>query len=412
MPFRSAKRLFCRVSAPLCRWLRWLTGGSWKRVLAAVVLMIAIAGSGGFLLISLGLVSISASSGHWAATGWVLHYAMRRAVSTQSMGIEVPSLDDPALVLKGAGHYETGCATCHGAPGRERSLIAQQMMPEPPLLLPRIEHWEPQELFWIVKNGVKFTAMPAWPASKREDEVWALVAFLQAMPEMSTARYRALALGERAADATNPVTPDHLRSLGDPLGPVLANCNRCHAVDGGGRGQGAVPRLAGQSEAYLLGTLQAYANGKRHSGIMQPIATGLEPPVLQALARHFAELPAPGKVDEPTASPAAIARGRQLAERGVPARGVPSCIHCHGPKRSPRNPMYPGITGQYASYLKQQLELFTAGTRGGSAYAHVMHSAAQRLTPEQMQDLADYYASLPQQGAPTMASEPTSQQQR
>ncbi|MFL9813958.1 c-type cytochrome [Stutzerimonas sp. VN223-3] len=403
-----------RLSTPLRRWLRWLTGGSWKRVLAAVALMIAVAGSGGFLLISLGLVSISASSGHWAATGWVLHYAMRRAVSTQSMGIEVPPLDDPALVLKGAGHYETGCVTCHGAPGRERSLIALQMTPEPPFLPPRIERWEPQELFWIVKNGVKYTAMPAWPASKREDEVWAMVAFLQALPEMSTARYRELALGERAADAAEPVTPDHLRSLGDPLGPVLANCNRCHAEDGGGRGQGAFPRLAGQSEAYLLGTLQAYANGKRHSGIMQPIAAGLEPPVLQALARHFAELPTVSRTDAPAPTPAVLAEGKTLAKRGVPERGIPSCVHCHGPKTGPRNPMYPNIAGQYASYLKQQLELFNSGTRGGGEYAQIMHSAAQRLTPEQMQALADYYASLPQQVASTLATKPAavSPQQR
>jgi cytochrome c553 len=409
MSFRAARRMLRRASAPLrC----WLTGGSWKRALAAFALMGALASVGAFVLVSLGLVSVSASSGHWKATGWMLHYAMRRAVSTQSMGIKVPPLDDPALMLKGAGHYETGCVPCHGAPGREQSLIAQQMTPEPPFLPPRIEGWKAQELFWIVKNGVKFTAMPAWPAQQRDDEVWAMVAFLQALPRMSAERYQRLALGERADEAAKPVTPDHLRPLQDPLGPVLANCNRCHAADGGGRGQGAFPRLAGQSEAYLLGTLQAYAEGKRHSGIMQPIAAGLDPLVLQALARHFAELPVVSRTDAPAPTPAALAQGKTLAERGVPERGIPSCVHCHGPKASPRNPMYPSISGQYASYLKQQLELFTSGTRGGSEYAHIMHSAARRLTPEQIRDLADYYASLPAKAAPQTASEPASQQQR
>ena len=132
MPFQSAKRMVQRCSAPLRRWLYWLTGGSWKRVVAAVALLAALAGTGAFVLVSLGLVSISASSGHWKATGWMLHYAMRRAVSTQSMGIEVPPLDDPALLLKGAGHYHTGCLACHGAPGKERSLIVQQMTPAIP----------------------------------------------------------------------------------------------------------------------------------------------------------------------------------------------------------------------------------------------------------------------------------------
>ncbi len=390
MPFQPARRMLRRGLASLRRWLCWLTGGSWRRVVAAVALLAALAGTGAFVLVSLGLVSISASSGHWKATGWLLHYAMRRAVSTQSMGIEAPPLDDPALVLKGAGHYHTGCLACHGAPGQARSLIVQQMTPEPPFLPPRVAHWTPQELFWIVKHGVKFTAMPAWPAQQRDDEVWAMVAFLRAMPSLSPERYRQLALGGRSDDTFDP-----LRSLQDPLGPVLANCNRCHGEDGGGRGEGAFPRLAGQSEAYLLGALQAYASGERHSGVMQPIAAGLEPEVREALAQHYAELPPVSRTDAPEPTPDVLAQGLSLAERGVPERGIPSCLHCHGPKNGPRNPMYPNLAGQYARYLKLQLELFTAGKRGGTEYAHIMHSAAQRLTSEQMQALADYYASLP-----------------
>ena len=404
MPFRSARRILRRGSSRLRRWLCWLTSGSWKRALAAVALMAALAGMGGFVLASLGLVSISASSGHWKTTGWLLHYAMRRAVSTQSMGIEAPPLDDPGLVLKGAGHYETGCAICHGAPGRERSPIVRGMTPEPPLLAPRIKQWEPQELFWIVKHGIKYTAMPAWPTANRDDEIWAMVAFLQALPAMSEQRYRELALNVRAenresASAGRPGSPK------GALETVLADCSRCHGADGGGRGDGAVPRLAGQSEAYLLGTLQAYASGKRHSGIMQPVAAGLEPQLLRAAAKHYAELSVTAIADDSTAAPGVLAHGKQLAERGIPERGIPSCVHCHGPKRSPRNPMYPDIAGQYAGYLKQQLDLFTAGTRGGSEYVHIMHSAAQRLTPEQIQALADYYASLPPEMATLTAEQ-------
>ena len=37
--------------------------------------------------------------------------------------------------------------------------------------------WSDEELFWIVKNGFKYTGMPAWPAQGRDDEVWAQVAF-------------------------------------------------------------------------------------------------------------------------------------------------------------------------------------------------------------------------------------------
>jgi len=64
------------------------------------------------------------------------------------------------------------------------------MTPHPPYLLPIVDQWEPQELFHNVKHGVKFTGMPAWPTQQRDDEVWAMVAFLQKFPELSEQEYR------------------------------------------------------------------------------------------------------------------------------------------------------------------------------------------------------------------------------
>jgi cytochrome c553 len=90
-----------------------------------------------------------------------------------------------------------------------------------------------------------------------------------------------------------------------------------------------------------------------------------------------------------------IERGKAIASRGIPSQRVPICVHCHGPGATHRNPAYPGLAGQDAAYLILQLELFKKGHRGGSAYAHLMRPVATRLTPEQMRDVALYYASLP-----------------
>ena len=53
------------------------------------------------------------------------------------------------------------------------------MLPVPPDLGAAVPTWQPNELFWIVKNGLKYTGMPGWAAQGRDDEVWAVVAFLQ-----------------------------------------------------------------------------------------------------------------------------------------------------------------------------------------------------------------------------------------
>src|SRR3989337_1213280 len=104
---------------------------------------------------------------------------MRKSVETHSSDIEVPPLDDPALARRGAGHYAASCAPCHGAPGVARSAVTKAMTPPPPYLPEQVPAWQDAELFWIVRHGVKFTGMPAWPALQRSDEVWAMVAFLR-----------------------------------------------------------------------------------------------------------------------------------------------------------------------------------------------------------------------------------------
>ena len=377
------------------RTLSWLEGSRLRRLLIGALGVLALLGLGAGVITSAGLVSISASSGHWPVTSWFLHYSMRRAVSTQAIGIETPdNLDDPSLILKGAGHYETGCLACHGAPGREQSLIVRQMTPEPPFLPPRIGHWNDRELFWIVRHGIKFTAMPAWPALNRDDEVWAMVAFLRQLPTMSPERYRELALGEASA----PESTGLLRSGADPIAAVLSNCTRCHGADGGGRGSGAFPMLAGQNQAYLVASLQAYANGNRASGVMQPIAASLDDKQKEQLAAHYASMPKASTNRSAEADLQAVARGGELASRGARAGKVPPCIHCHGPSDTTRNPLYPDLAGQYPAYLALQLELFAKGERGGTEYADIMHRAANRLTPQQIHDLAQFYASLKPSG--------------
>lgn len=367
--------------------------GGTKRWMFKIVTLLAVLALGGFLVVAAGIIPIKASSGHWAITAWFLHFTMRRSVATHTLGLQVPALDEPGLVLKGAGHYEIGCRPCHGSPDLRHPRIAQHMTPHPPYLPSQIPAWEPAELFYLVKHGVKFTGMPAWPAQQRDDEVWAMVAFLRTLPTLDAAAYR------RLVDGTHPTTDE-----AEPLQGLLqteqvpravtASCERCHGADGRGRGSGAFPKLAGQHPDYFYAALQAYARRERHSGIMGPIAAALSQAEMRELARYYGSLQASALSPVPQDTTLAVERGKAIAHRGIPSQRVPSCVDCHGPDATRRNSAYPTLTGQYADYLVLQLDLFKKAQRGGSAYAHLMRSVASRLTPEQMRDVALYYASL------------------
>ena len=181
--------------------------GGVKHWAFTIVALLAVLAVGGFLVAVSGIVPIKASSGHWPITTWFLQLAKHRSVATHTLGLKAPALDEPQLVLKGAGHYETGCRPCHGSPELRHPRIVQQMLPPPPYLPPRLSAWEPDELFYIVKHGIKFTGMPAWPARQRDDEVWAMVAFLRALPTLDAAAYRRLVHGDATPHET--VVPLH-----------------------------------------------------------------------------------------------------------------------------------------------------------------------------------------------------------
>lgn len=348
---------------------------------AAKVLIFAsiVAGFVGLLVLMSGLVPIKASSGHWTVTRWFLNFAKQRSVATYSAPIDAPALSDPVLVQKGAGAYENNCRFCHGSPNLPHPPVAQHMLPRPPYLPLVVSGWEPDELFLIVKHGLKFTGMPAWPSPQRDDEVWAVVAFLLEF-QRDQNRYRSLVGTDAAAE------------FGEAFDQVLRHCESCHGPEGLGRGLGAAPRLAGQKVYYLYASLSAYARRERFSGIMQPVAARLNDEQMRRLAQHYANLPRTVP-SETGAAAVVIERGAKIAIEGIPEQRVPACNSCHG-QTGPRNPLYPELSGQYANYIVLQLKLFQREDRGGTPYAHLMRYVAPLLTEEQMQAVALYYESL------------------
>src|SRR5687767_6014216 len=344
-----------------------------------------------FVVLS-GVMPIKASSGHWPITARFLDFAKVRSVATHSWGIQPPPLDDEGLLLKGAGHYDVGCYPCHGKPGTAVPAVMAAMTPPPPELTPKLRRWTPEELFTIVKHGIKFTGMPAWPAQQRDDEVWAAVAFLRRMPDLDPIAYRRLATGNAASGSgANEIMPD---SSSPPV--VRSVCSRCHGLDGGGRGPGAFPSLAGQRAEYMYAALRAFADRTRFSGIMSAIAGTLGNEAMRSAADYYAGLTA--RQGEPPLDRSALTRGGALASRGAPERDIPPCVECHGPTGHQKNPAYPRLTGQYARYLAEQLRLLQERRRGGSPNVTMMHVFVDRLGPDEIQDVALYYGS-PESGA-------------
>ena len=155
----------------------------------AVLLVLLVAGAGVFVYS--GIYNIGADDHHSKPVYAMLQTLRDRSIHLRSEDVTVPNLDDPQLILKGAGQYAAMCTGCHLSPGVDDSELRVGMYPKPPNLS-KI-HVDPKDAFWVIKHGIKMSAMPAWGMAGHDDPtIWSMVAFVEKLPGMTPAQYKAI----------------------------------------------------------------------------------------------------------------------------------------------------------------------------------------------------------------------------
>ncbi len=135
-----------------------------------------------------GIYNIGADDHHTRPVFAMLQALRENSVRVRSRNLAVPNLDDPQLILKGAGQYAAMCTGCHLAPGITESEIRPGLYPLPPILAH--ERVDPKAAFWVIKHGIKMSAMPAWGLSHDDPTIWSMVAFLRKLPDLTPAQYK------------------------------------------------------------------------------------------------------------------------------------------------------------------------------------------------------------------------------
>ena len=154
---------------------------------ALFLLILAILGAG--IFIGSGVYNPGADSPHWKITYTLMQAARERSVEHHASAIALPTnLDDPDVILKGAGQYAAMCTSCHLAPGMQDTELRPGLYPKPPNLSKGSV--DPREAFWVIKHGLKMSAMPAWGMSHDDPTIWSMVAFLKKLPSMTPAQYK------------------------------------------------------------------------------------------------------------------------------------------------------------------------------------------------------------------------------
>ncbi|WP_426687251.1 c-type cytochrome [Rhodanobacter ginsengiterrae] len=170
-----------------------------------------------------------------------------------------------------------------------------------------------------------------------------------------------------------------------------AVCGACHGMDGNSA-DAQYPKLAGQSEQYIVRQLTSFKAAKRQNPIMMGMAAPLSTQDMHDVAAYFAsKTPLPGVADQ-----ALVEHGQTLFRQGDATRGVPACMACHSiDGRGNPGAMYPQLTSQHAQYVEATLKSWHDGTTwGDDAHAQIMPAIAKQLTADDIAALASYIEGL------------------
>lgn len=155
-------------------------------------------------------------------------------------------------------------------------------------------------------------------------------------------------------------------------------CMGCHGIENykNAYPKYSVPKLGGQSGAYIAAALAEYQAGSRWHPTMKGLASALTEQDRADLGAYFASF----ATVQPAAKPA-----------GTAPAAAATCAACHGQDGVGTLPENPTLAGQHADYIAQSLKDYRAGKRQNP----VMGTFATQLTQEDIAALAAYFAKQP-----------------
>jgi mono/diheme cytochrome c family protein len=154
-------------------------------VLVGALVVLALVG---VVFVGSGVYNIGADDHHTKIVLAIIQQLRDRSIAARSKSIEAGYVEDPQRIALGAQRYAVLCVGCHLAPGVTKSDVRQGLYPHPPNLAQE-DLQQAQRAFWIVKHGIKMSAMPAWGKTLDDETIWNVVAFVRKMPDMTPETY-------------------------------------------------------------------------------------------------------------------------------------------------------------------------------------------------------------------------------
>lgn len=159
-----------------------------KLIVFIIVAGLGIVGVFGWLGYRLFTTGFSAKTEPHAIEVFMVRQIRHLAIPIEKRNAQNPIPLSPDVMKESLAHFADHCATCHANDGSGQTPIGKNIYPKAPdLRLPDTQSMSDGEIFWVIHNGIRFTAMPAWGEGDPAQDMgsWKLVHFIRHLPQLT-----------------------------------------------------------------------------------------------------------------------------------------------------------------------------------------------------------------------------------
>jgi len=155
-----------------------------KGIAIVVVCVMAMVGGAVWLAWTIKTHGLSARDKPSAFEAFLAEHARDLATPAAAKKMKNPLGPTPLDIAEGRDHFADHCAICHANNGSGKTEMGRNMYPPAPDMREReTQDLTDGELFYIIKNGIRFTGMPGWGGE--DEDNWKLVLFIRRLPQLS-----------------------------------------------------------------------------------------------------------------------------------------------------------------------------------------------------------------------------------
>jgi mono/diheme cytochrome c family protein len=155
-----------------------------RNFILGVVVTLLVAVLIGLAIANLGLIPTNADAVPPALERRLAMTAMDASMDRHAPRVSNPVTPTDENLIDGMKIYTMNCSVCHGTLDNKPSPLEKSLYPPAPqLILDPLDDPE-WHIYYAVRTGVRYTAMPAWSKALSDQDIWKVVAFLSRIQKL------------------------------------------------------------------------------------------------------------------------------------------------------------------------------------------------------------------------------------